>query len=103
MRRSRNEDDRGTKCPVESRVWGHRAKMAGMRTEWITPRLEDPIRTQMHYARKGVVTEEMRFIARRERLEPELIRDEVARGGMIIPANINHPNLEPMCIGVASM
>ncbi len=77
--------------------------MAGMRTEWITPRLKDPIRTQMHYARKGVVTEEMRFIARRERLEPELIRDEVARGRMIIPANINHPNLEPMCIGVASM
>ena len=56
----------------------------------------------MHYARKGVVTEEMRFIARLERLEPELIRDEVARGRMIIPANINHPNLEPMCIGVAS-
>jgi phosphomethylpyrimidine synthase len=77
--------------------------MAGMRTEWISPRLKDPIRTQMHYARKGIVTEEMRFIARRERLEPELIRDEVARGRMIIPANINHPNLEPMCIGVASM
>jgi phosphomethylpyrimidine synthase len=77
--------------------------MAGMRTEWISPRLNDPIRTQMHYARKGIVTEEMRFIARRERLEPELIRAEVARGRMIIPANINHPNLEPMCIGVASM
>ena len=76
--------------------------MAGMRTEWISPRLNDPIRTQMHYARKGVVTEEMRFIAARERLTPELIRDEVARGRMIIPANINHPNLEPMCIGVAS-
>ncbi|HLK18064.1 MAG TPA: phosphomethylpyrimidine synthase ThiC, partial [Bryobacteraceae bacterium] len=73
-----------------------------MRTEWISPRLNDPIRTQMHYARKGVVTEEMRFIAARERLTPELIRDEVARGRMIIPANINHPNLEPMCIGVAS-
>jgi phosphomethylpyrimidine synthase len=79
-----------------------RAKMAGMRSEWISPRLNDPIRTQMHYARQGVVTEEMRFIARRERLEPELIRAEVARGRMIIPANINHPNLEPMCIGVAS-
>jgi phosphomethylpyrimidine synthase len=76
--------------------------MAGMRTEWISPRLNDPIRTQMHYARKGIVTEEMRFIARRELLEPELIRAEVARGRMIIPANINHPNLEPMCIGVAS-
>jgi phosphomethylpyrimidine synthase len=79
-----------------------RAKMAGMRSEWISPRLNDPIRTQMHYARRGVVTEEMRFIAGRERLEPELIRAEVARGRMIIPANINHPNLEPMCIGVAS-
>jgi phosphomethylpyrimidine synthase len=79
-----------------------RAKMAGMRTDWISPRLNDPIRTQMHYARKGVVTEEMRFIASRERLEPELIRAEVARGRMIIPANINHSNLEPMCIGVAS-
>jgi phosphomethylpyrimidine synthase len=76
--------------------------MAGMRSEWISPRLNDPIRTQMHYARRGVVTEETRFIARRERLEPELIRAEVARGRMIIPANINHPNLEPMCIGVAS-
>ena len=76
--------------------------MAGMRTEWISPRLNDPIRTQMHYARKGIVTEEMQFIARRERLEPELIRAEVARGRMIIPANIHHPNLEPMCIGVAS-
>jgi phosphomethylpyrimidine synthase len=73
-----------------------------MRTEWISPRLNDPIRTQMHYARKGVITEEMQFIAHRERLEPELVRAEVARGRMIIPANIHHPNLEPMCIGVAS-
>jgi len=80
----------------------YRAKMAGMRTEWISPRLNDPIRTQMHYARKGIVTEEMRFIALREQLDPDLIRAEVARGRMIIPANINHPNLEPMCIGVAS-
>jgi phosphomethylpyrimidine synthase len=76
--------------------------MALMRTEWISPRLNDAVRTQMHYARQGIVTEEMRFIAHREQLAPELIRDEVARGRMIIPANINHPNLEPMCIGVAS-
>jgi phosphomethylpyrimidine synthase len=76
--------------------------MSGMRTEWISPRLNDPIRTQMHYARKGIVTEEMLFIARREQLDAELIRAEVARGRMIVPANINHPNLEPMCIGVAS-
>src|SRR5215469_2036473 len=77
------------------------AKMADMRNEWITPRLNDPIRTQLHYARKGVATEEMQYVARRERLEPELVRAEVARGRMIIPANINHTKLEPMCIGVA--
>jgi len=65
--------------------------------------MNDPIRTQMHYGRKGVVSEEMQYIARRERLEPELVRSEVARGRMIIPANINHTNLEPMCIGVASL
>ncbi|HEY6392243.1 MAG TPA: phosphomethylpyrimidine synthase ThiC [Bryobacteraceae bacterium] len=74
-----------------------------MRSEWISPRLTDPIRTQMHYARRGVVTEEMQYVARRERLEPELIRSEVARGRMIIPANIHHDKLEPMCIGVASL
>jgi phosphomethylpyrimidine synthase len=77
--------------------------MTGMRTEWITPRLKDPIRTQMYYARRGVVTEEMLHVARRERLESELIRSEVARGRMIIPANIHHDKLEPMCIGVASL
>ncbi len=54
----------------------------------------------MHYARQGVVTEEMHFVARRERIEPELVRSEVARGRMIIPANIRHTNLEPMAIGV---
>jgi phosphomethylpyrimidine synthase len=64
--------------------------------------MQDPIRTQMHYARKGAVTGEMLYIAERERLAPELIRDEVARGRMIIPANIHHTGLEPMCIGVAS-
>ena len=76
--------------------------MAGMRNEWIAPRLNDPTRTQLHYARKGVATEEMAYVARRERLDAELIRAEVARGRMIIPANIHHTNLEPMCIGVAS-
>src|SRR5207253_5882349 len=59
--------------------------------------------SQMHYARKGIVTEEMEYIAKKEKLAPELIRDEVARGRMIIPANINHPELEPMAIGVASL
>ncbi len=55
--------------------------------------------TQMHYARKGVVTPEMEFIAVRENMPVELVRGEVARGRAIIPANINHPESEPMIIG----
>jgi phosphomethylpyrimidine synthase len=73
-----------------------------MRTTWVAERKNDPIRTQMHYARKGVVTGEMEYVASAEKVSTELIRDEVARGRMIIPANINHVNLEPMAIGVAS-
>ena len=74
-----------------------------MRTEWVEKRSKDPIPTQIYYGRQGVVTEEMEYVARRERLSAETIRDEVARGRMIIPANIHHTNLEPMCIGVASL
>src|SRR5215468_1799860 len=73
-----------------------------MRSEWVSRRMNDAIRTQLHYARKGMITEEMEYVAKRESLEPELVRSEVARGRMIIPANIHHTNLEPMCIGVAS-
>ncbi|HET6762189.1 MAG TPA: phosphomethylpyrimidine synthase ThiC [Longimicrobiaceae bacterium] len=57
--------------------------------------------TQMHYARRGEITPEMEFIALREGVPAELVRDEVARGRAIIPANINHPELEPMVIGRA--
>src|SRR5437764_5481757 len=73
-----------------------------MRTEWVARRSGDRIRTQIHYARQGRVTEEIEYVAKRERLTPDVVRDEVARGRMIIPANIHHTNLEPMCIGVAS-
>jgi phosphomethylpyrimidine synthase len=76
------------------------------RAEWIARRKAenaDGNFSQMHYARRGVITDEMAYIAQREKLVPELVRDEVARGRMIIPANINHPELEPMCIGVASL
>jgi len=55
--------------------------------------------TQMHFARKGVVTPEMEFVAIRENVAPEFVRSEVARGRAIIPANINHPESEPMAIG----
>jgi len=76
------------------------------RAEWIAQRKaqnSDGNFSQMHYARKGKITEEMEYVARREKLSPELVRDEVGRGRMIIPANINHAELEPMCIGVASL
>ncbi|MEX1186114.1 MAG: phosphomethylpyrimidine synthase ThiC [Gemmatimonadaceae bacterium] len=61
-------------------------------------------RTQMHYARQGETTDAMRFVAEREDLEAELVRAEVARGRLIIPANVHHlaGTLEPMCIGKVS-
>jgi phosphomethylpyrimidine synthase len=55
--------------------------------------------SQMHYARRGDITPEMEFVALREGFEPAFVRDEVARGRAIIPANINHPESEPMAIG----
>ncbi|MGE0266898.1 MAG: phosphomethylpyrimidine synthase ThiC [Candidatus Omnitrophota bacterium] len=70
------------------------------------PEIRKPVRakqnltvTQMHYARKGIITPEMEYVAIRERCKPEFVRDEVARGRAIIPANINHPESEPMIIG----
>jgi phosphomethylpyrimidine synthase len=76
------------------------------RAEWLAKRKAentDGNFSQMHYARRAVITEEMQYIAHREKIAPELVRDEVARGRMIIPANINHPELEPMAIGVQSL
>ena len=72
-----------------------------MRTEWVSKRSGDANRSQMHYARKGVVTEEMAYVAAREKVDAELVRSEVARGRLVIPANVNHANLEPMGIGIA--
>src|SRR3989338_2232248 len=74
-----------------------------MRTEWVKALKNDVNKSQMHYARKGIITQEMEYVAKREKLEAELIRSEVARGRMIIPANVNHVNLEPMAIGIASV
>ncbi len=73
-----------------------------MRAEWIAKRRDHANVTQLHYARKGVVTEEMRHVAKRERLPDATVREEVARGRMIIPANVKHPELEPMAIGFAA-
>ena len=73
-----------------------------MRTQWLKKRQNDPVRTQMYYAKQGIITEEMEYIAKIEELSPELVRSEIARGRLIIPANVNHTSLEPMAIGIAS-
>src|SRR5688572_10627008 len=71
------------------------------RQAWIDRRLSERSGnvTQLHYARRGIVTEEMRFVALRENVDVEFVRSEIARGRAIIPANIKHPELEPMIIG----
>jgi phosphomethylpyrimidine synthase len=55
--------------------------------------------TQLAYARRGVITPEMEFVALREGVAPDLVRDEIARGRAVLPANVNHPETEPMIIG----
>ncbi|MEU4193422.1 phosphomethylpyrimidine synthase ThiC [Kribbella sp. NPDC026611] len=72
------------------------AGLPALRRAWIDGR--EP-RTQLGYARAGVVTEEMRYVAVREGVDPEFVRSEVARGRAIIPANRRHPESEPMIIG----
>src|SRR5580765_5108645 len=88
---------------------GNSYKVPTGRAEWIVKRKAEAERTgdsnmsQMHFARKGLITEEMAFVAEREKLAAEFIRNEIAKGTMIIPANINHVELEPMAIGVGSL
>ena len=71
------------------------------RAAWVQARLDrgDENLSQMHYARKGVITEEMAFVAEREGVSAEFVRSEIAEGRAIIPANIRHLELEPMIIG----
>ena len=75
--------------------------LAPLRAPWTERRrsLGTTNMSQMHWARRGIVTEEMMFCAIRENVSPELVRSEIAAGRAIIPANINHPELEPMVIG----
>jgi phosphomethylpyrimidine synthase len=70
---------------------------------WLKNHKNDKIRTQMHYAKQGVITDDMEVVAKTEGLEPEFIRSEIARGRLIIPANINHTNMKPMAIGIATL
>ncbi|MEZ5978388.1 MAG: phosphomethylpyrimidine synthase ThiC [Planctomycetota bacterium] len=84
---------------------GHGAKdgLPALRAEWIAEREAsgDGNRSQMHWARRGVVTAEMAFAAAREGMDPEFVRSEIAAGRAILPANVNHPETEPMLIGRA--
>jgi phosphomethylpyrimidine synthase len=72
------------------------------RDPWIAKRHNDVVKTQLHYARAGIVTDEMLIVAKNEGLSAELVRDEIAAGHLIIPANVRHPELEPIGIGVAT-
>ncbi|MGW6425988.1 phosphomethylpyrimidine synthase ThiC [Nocardia sp. NPDC055053] len=74
------------------------AGLPKLRDEWDKPAVDGPP-TQLAWARQGVITSEMRFIAAREGVSPELVRDEVAAGRAVIPANHKHPELEPTIIG----
>jgi phosphomethylpyrimidine synthase len=80
---------------------GHdvRDGLPALRSDWVSRRRDESKPTQLYYARRGEVTPEMEFIALREGLPVDFVRSEVARGRAIIPANINHPELEPMIIG----
>jgi phosphomethylpyrimidine synthase len=70
-----------------------------VRSEWVEKRAGESSPTQLRYAREGVVTEEMSWVADREQVEADLVRQEVARGRAIIPANMRHLELEPMIVG----
>jgi phosphomethylpyrimidine synthase len=85
--------------------------LPGLREAWIAERngaavsriahggAELECHTQLHYAKQGITTPEMEFVAVREGLAPEFVRDEIASGRAILPANVNHPETEPMIIG----
>ncbi|XPV68256.1 MAG: phosphomethylpyrimidine synthase ThiC [Halarcobacter sp.] len=70
--------------------------------DWLDNHKDDKVRTQMYYAKQGITTPDMEYVAKVEKIAPELVRDEVARGRLIIPANIKHKHLNPMAIGMAS-
>jgi len=73
-----------------------------MREEWVKERENDDVRTQMYYAKKGIITGEMEYVAKIENIDPEFLRSEIARGRCIIPANVNHKHMTPMAIGMAT-
>lgn len=70
--------------------------------DWLDNHKDDEVRTQMYYAKRGIITPDMEYVAKVEKIDPELVRSEIARGRLIIPANVNHKHLKPMAIGIAS-
>ncbi|MEK9728146.1 MAG: phosphomethylpyrimidine synthase ThiC [Candidatus Margulisiibacteriota bacterium] len=68
-------------------------------TEKPAPKKGNSAVTQLHFAKQGIITEEMDYVAKRENVEPQFVLDEIKAGRAIIPANINHTELEPMIIG----
>ncbi len=86
VERSRSLKKESSKIAFPNKITSHRAKKGANVT-------------QLHYARKGIVTPEMEFVAIREGMDPEFIRTEIAEGRAIIPVNINHPECEPFIIG----
>ncbi|PKA14489.1 phosphomethylpyrimidine synthase ThiC [Leptospira haakeii] len=80
-----------------------KAGIPKLRQEWINKRVSGPSpvqnHSQMYFAKQGLITEEMKYVALREGMDPEFVRSEIARGRAIIPSNKNHPELEPMIIG----
>ena len=77
------------------------AGLPHLRKDWIAIREArgDKVFTQQHYAKKGIITEEMLYCAAREGMDPEFVRSEVELGRAIIPANKRHLELEPMIVG----
>ena len=89
----------------QARDDGRSADAGRTSEQWLGPR-SSPLRakvgrnvTQLHYARAGEVTPEMAFVALREGIDPDAVRQEIAVGRAILPANVNHPESEPMAIG----
>jgi phosphomethylpyrimidine synthase len=89
---------RAPKPEDDGRRGANTPEFPGKRTKPLRARAGRAV-TQLHYARRGIVTPEMEFAALREGVEPEVVRSEIARGRAILPNNVNHPESEPMLIG----
>ncbi|HEV2310648.1 MAG TPA: phosphomethylpyrimidine synthase ThiC [Acidimicrobiia bacterium] len=105
---ARGDVERYEGRPVDPRDDGRASVRGAPTNERFEGQRRPPLRalpgrrvTQLHYARQGTITPEMAYVAVREGVDAELVRDEVAAGRAIIPSNVNHPESEPMAIGRA--